>query len=185
MRSLYLIVALAALAASPAAFAQELSSDTILCQLDPTCGLPPPGPSKCPPGMTCRSLIKSDEIAPPKENVSSLHVGFEFNSAVLQNDARITLDELGKALVNRRLQHFIFRIEGHTDAKGSDAYNKVLSERRARAVRNYLVANFDIDPGRLEVEGFGSQRLLDPKNPLDGVNRRVQIVNVTAPTSRR
>lgn len=70
--------------------------------------------------------------------------------------------------------------EGHTDAKGSADYNQKLSERRAEAVRQYLIAQFALDKSRLTAKGFGKTRLLDPTKPEDGVNRRVQVLNTTA-----
>jgi outer membrane protein OmpA-like peptidoglycan-associated protein len=114
----------------------------------------------------------------------NLYVNFAYNSAELTPDARITLDRLGYALRDDRLSGFAFVIEGHTDARGGVDFNQALSERRAEAVRQYLTAQFGIDPGRLTARGFGKSRLLDEARPLDGVNRRVQVVNVTA-SSRR
>jgi outer membrane protein OmpA-like peptidoglycan-associated protein len=83
-------------------------------------------------------------------------------------------------LIDDRLKTFSFMIEGHTDAKGGDAYNQSLSEARARAVQRYLMENFRIAEARLVARGFGKTRLLDPARPEDGVNRRVQVVNLTA-----
>ena len=66
------------------------------------------------------------------------------------------------------------------DAKGSAEYNQKLSERRADVVRRYLIAQFGIDKSRLTAKGFGKAQLLDPARPEDGVNRRVQVLNMTA-----
>ena len=57
------------------------------------------------------------------------------------------------------------------------AYNQMLSERRAKAVQDYLVFHYGIDAQRLKAVGYGKTRLLDSANPTSGVNRRVQIVN--------
>jgi outer membrane protein OmpA-like peptidoglycan-associated protein len=173
MRLSGLAATLIILASVPVAFAQTPaqppSADEITCQLDPSCGR-----------VKRRSIDPSEVKAQPKQNAVNLNVPFEFNSAVLQTDARITLDNLGKALTDPRLAGYSFLIGGHTDAKGSQSYNKVLSERRAKAVRDYLMTNFNIPANRLKAEGFGSLQLLDVAHPEDGVNRRVQIVNVTA-----
>jgi outer membrane protein OmpA-like peptidoglycan-associated protein len=67
---------------------------------------------------------------------------------------------------------------------GGEDYNQQLSERRAEAVRQYLTAQFAIEPNRLAARGFGKMRLLDPARPEDGVNRRVQILNLTAGAPR-
>jgi outer membrane protein OmpA-like peptidoglycan-associated protein len=110
----------------------------------------------------------------------NLYVNFAYNSADLTSDARITLDRLGDALRDRRLDGFSFMIAGHTDAKGGAEYNQKLSERRAAAVRQYLIAQFGVDSNHLSAKGFGKQQLLDAQHPEDGVNRRVQVVDVTA-----
>jgi outer membrane protein OmpA-like peptidoglycan-associated protein len=187
MRILFLIPALAILSAPVAAFAQEPSPESIRCSLDPACHGPVQSVStqKCPPGKTCRSLEMPTTIAPPKQtNTIDLNIAFEFNSAVLRNDARITLDNLGTALKDPSLAGYTFLIGGHTDAKGTRTYNQVLSQRRAQAVREYLVTQYGIPESRLTAKGFGSGQLIDPESPLGERNRRVQIVNMTAPTPR-
>jgi OOP family OmpA-OmpF porin len=70
------------------------------------------------------------------------------------------------------------QIIGHTDAKGSDAYNQRLSEQRASAVQKLLVAIYDIDPTHVEALGRGESELKDRSRPEDGINRRVEIRNV-------
>jgi photosystem I P700 chlorophyll a apoprotein A2 len=74
-------------------------------------------------------------------------------------------------------------VEGHTDAKGTDAYNQPLSERRARAVRDWLIKEGGIAPDRLSAQGFGKTRPVAPNTKPDGTddpdgrqkNRRVEI----------
>jgi outer membrane protein OmpA-like peptidoglycan-associated protein len=65
-------------------------------------------------------------------------------------------------------------IEGHTDARGSDAYNDQLSLKRAYAVKRYLVAMHSIDPGRLRALGMGEYAPLPGRDPMAPENRRVQ-----------
>jgi len=88
---------------------------------------------------------------------------------------------LAAALKDDRLADWDFLVGGHTDAVGSDAYNLTLSDRRAIAVRNYLMSSHGISGDRLIEKGFGESRLLDPKHPNDGVNRRVQITTLAIP----
>jgi outer membrane protein OmpA-like peptidoglycan-associated protein len=73
----------------------------------------------------------------------------------------------------------IIQINGHTDSRGTDAYNQELSERRARAVVDYLVQN-GIDPGRATSRGFGSTRPVADNQTEAGrqLNRRVEFVVV-------
>ena len=107
-----------------------------------------------------------------------LAVNFEYASARLTADARLVLDNLGLALADPALSGARFRIAGHTDARGGDAYNLALSKRRAQSVADYLTRQHRIDPQRLSVEGFGRSQLLDAANPASAVNRRVQITNL-------
>jgi outer membrane protein OmpA-like peptidoglycan-associated protein len=71
------------------------------------------------------------------------------------------------------------RIDGHTDAQGSDAYNQALSERRAAAVRAAL-ASMGIDPARIETVGHGEANPLADNRTAAGrqQNRRVEVTLV-------
>lgn len=109
----------------------------------------------------------------------NLKVNFEFNSARLSNESILTLDTLGRALSSDALKGQTIEIIGHTDASGTVEYNDGLSERRAGAVVNYLVWNFDIDPSLVSSRGMGERQLLDSDNPDSAINRRVEIRNIT------
>jgi OOP family OmpA-OmpF porin len=107
-----------------------------------------------------------------------LAVNFEYASAKLTPDARIVLDNLGRALANPALADARFSVAGHTDARGGDAYNLALSKKRAQSVADYLISEHGIAAQRLDVEGYGRRRLLDAANPASAVNRRVQVTNL-------
>jgi outer membrane protein OmpA-like peptidoglycan-associated protein len=64
------------------------------------------------------------------------------------------------------------RVEGHTDASGSAAYNQELSERRALAVKNVLVQQ-GVDSRRIDAVGYGESQLISSSPAM---NRRVSIV---------
>ena len=113
-----------------------------------------------------------------------LEVLFEFDSATLTPVAIETLTTLGRALTDARLAGGEFLIGGHTDAKGKVDHNLKLSGRRAEAVRQFLVATFGIDAGRLAAKGFGSRYLKNPEQPRAAENRRVQVVNVARQEAR-
>ena len=67
------------------------------------------------------------------------------------------------------------RIEGHTDSVGNEKYNKELSDRRAHAVRRYLMDK-GIDGSRMEALGLGEEQPIDDNRTSDGraANRRVE-----------
>lgn len=110
-----------------------------------------------------------------------LDIRFETGSAALSADSTAQLEALGGALADEALADARFCIAGHTDARGAEAYNQDLSERRAAAVAAYLVDHLGVDPARLETTGYGESRLKDPANPSSGVNRRVEVTLLAPP----
>ena len=132
------------------------------------------------PAPMSRSL-RGVSVAPGQEAARptiDLYINFEFDSAKLDNDGILTLKRLGTALKDPKLAVFVFEIAGHTDAVGTDDYNQALSEKRAKAVVDHLVAFYEIAPARLKAAGYGKTKLRDASKPNDGVNRRVQITNI-------
>ncbi len=71
-----------------------------------------------------------------------------------------------------------FVVAGHTDAAGAEAYNQELSERRADAIKRYLVDKYGINGTDLVTVGYGKSKLKDPAQPMAEANRRVQVVNM-------
>lgn len=106
-----------------------------------------------------------------------LTVNFDFDSATLRSDGRELLGRLAKALGDERLATFKFRVEGHTDAKGTEAYNDQLSQRRAEAVVAFLVSS-GVVSDRLEPIGKGFKELLNPADPHSASNRRVRVITL-------
>jgi outer membrane protein OmpA-like peptidoglycan-associated protein len=107
--------------------------------------------------------------------VPDIRVNFGFNSANISPAARANLDELGRAMQLDRLRPLRFVIAGHTDGTGPAAVNERLSQRRAEAVVTYLSESFQIERERLEPVGYGERELLDPSDPANGRNRRVEV----------
>ena len=107
-----------------------------------------------------------------------LEIYFDYDSSKLTQIAIPKLSTLGQALSDDRLKGKTFLIGGHTDARGGDAYNQSLSERRADAVKQYLMRNFGIDPTTLVAIGYGEERLKNATAPEADENRRVQTVTL-------
>lgn len=108
----------------------------------------------------------------------ALPIEFAFNSAEIMPNSKPYLDEVGKMLISQNFIEKHLIIEGHTDAKGPDRYNQYLSERRARAVSNYLTQNYGVTSARLKVIGIGEARPLPGKDPNNEMNRRVELHSV-------
>jgi outer membrane protein OmpA-like peptidoglycan-associated protein len=97
-------------------------------------------------------------------------VNFAFNSAVLDEGARDTLREQAHWI--RQFPEVRFRVYGHTDAVGSNSYNKSLGMRRAQAVVAYLTTQ-GISRARLEaVASFGETQPLIVTEGRERRNRR-------------
>ncbi len=121
------------------------------------------------------------DVTGGEETVPSINlkVNFAFNSARLDNESLLTLNVLGRALSSKELSGQTIEIVGHTDATGTHEYNEALSQRRAAAVVSYIVRNFKVDVSLISSKGMGERQLLDKSNPEAGVNRRVEIRNIT------
>ena len=131
---------------------------------------------------TTRSLSTDERdrvaaIAKSKPSID-LEITFEFNSAVISSRATPQITALGEALTSADLKGHTFILAGHTDAKGTETYNQGLSERRADAVKRFLLERYGIETGSLVTVGYGKMQLKDSDNPFAGENRRVQVVNV-------
>lgn len=103
-----------------------------------------------------------------------LEIEFDLNSFTIKPEYESILYELGSSIRLHSSNDAKLRIEGHTDALGSDQYNFALSKRRASAVKDYLVRNFGISPQRLEIKGYGKTKPRNNMSPYDGRNRRVE-----------
>lgn len=161
-----LLLVLAVMAAPLAASASDLvGSDAIVKALTPK------------PLKRALTLEATNTPPPPPPSID-LNVEFEYDSATLTNDARRQLDALAVALHNEVLRESRFDIGGHTDARGTAPYNQRLSERRAQAVRDYLVGQHGVVATRLSATGWGFTRLKSPQDPFAAENRRVQISNL-------
>ncbi|MDZ7605824.1 MAG: OmpA family protein [Cyclobacteriaceae bacterium] len=103
------------------------------------------------------------------------NVLFGFDKSNLTGDARANLDKLVKILAG--YPDTDIEIQGHTDSKGSTAYNQRLSEQRAGAVSNYLITQ-NISDNRITMVGFGEElpKYLNDSEDGRAKNRRVEFL---------
>jgi outer membrane protein OmpA-like peptidoglycan-associated protein len=152
-------------------------------------------PAAAEPAYTARDIVKHFTVEPSMGATRGICIGtetecgapqadgmsrvgfdllitFDMDSATLTPEAKENLDEFAKALQDPKLSDASFEVDGHTDAYGNDEYNMDLSERRARAVIEYL-SSLGVDTANLTPKGFGkTQPRAD--DPYDAVNRRVE-----------
>lgn len=107
---------------------------------------------------------------------------FDFDKATIRPDAAEALRQT--LTVIRYYKDAPIRIEGHTDSKGSEAYNQTLSEQRSQSVQQWLVSAGNVSASRLTTRGFGKLKPRAQNTQADGsddpagrqLNRRVEIV---------
>ncbi len=104
-------------------------------------------------------------------------VRFAFNQSTLSADGMAALDQFVSELRARDENVFI-EIQGHTDSVGDDAYNMILGERRAEAVRRYLSQTGGMALHRMSVISYGMTAPIADNATSEGraMNRRVTLV---------
>jgi outer membrane protein OmpA-like peptidoglycan-associated protein len=130
---------------------------------------------------TTRSLTTNEreqiaEIAKDRPSID-VEINFDYRSAKIGPSAMHSVTALGKALTSPELKGSTFVVAGHTDGKGSVPVNQDLSEKRADAIKQYLVDHFKIPASTLVTVGYGKTKLKNESDPFGGENRRVQVVN--------
>src|SRR5262245_26796349 len=131
--------------------------------------LPPP-PAPPPP------VVAAPAPAPPvKKKIVLRGVNFDFDKYDIRPDARPILDEAAKVL--KESGDVNISVDGYTDSIGTEAYNQKLSERRARAVAEYLERQ-GVAANRMTVRGFGKSNPVASNATPEGraQNRRVELL---------
>jgi len=147
--------------------ARQLAKEAESCQPPPRATAPSPSPPK--PRVEEKVIILASEpkveekvvaiASEPKEKVIILafeDTHFDFDKAVLTKEAQVILKRNIQILkANPKVK---VRIAGYTSASGTESHNQRLSERRAKAVEDYLTQEGVITPNRLSKIGYGETR---------------------------
>lgn len=118
-------------------------------------------------GLRCQSVI-------PKSSLDTIQITFARGSSVLTDEGKNFLRSVGAALKRKAGVWSSLIVEGHTDATGTDAANRKLSQQRADSVKGFLQAEFGLS--NIETAGRASEKLRDTDNPESGLNRRVEFI---------
>jgi OOP family OmpA-OmpF porin len=130
----------------------------------PTTPPPPPTP---PQSEVEKQLLETGSIV-------LRNVYFETAKATLLPQSESTLDEAGAAL--EKFSDLKIEVQGHTDSRGSAAYNQKLSQARAESVRDYLLQHFHLVADNYTAKGYGESQLAVSPEKSDedySMNRRV------------
>ena len=113
--------------------------------------------------------INKDIITPPPGNTQRFEfpdVNFDTDKSELKDEAKEALDEFAEYM--NAHSSYTVDISGHTDSVGSETYNQSLSERRAKAVKDYFINVSGIDPSRLTSRGMGELEPIDTNDTSEG-----------------
>ena len=111
------------------------------------------------PKEVCEPKVAPAPVAAPKPSGEKITIAadalFDFDKATLRPEGKAKLDEL--VAKSKAIKLEVILVVGHTDRIGSDSYNQKLSERRAAAVKSYLVSK-GIEANRVYTEGKGEKQ---------------------------
>ena len=145
---------------------------------------------------TCSVTVKVNVPTPPPPPPAAapearvidrltIHVNFAFDKSNVRKADEADLKKASDFV--RKYPGAKVALEGHTDGKGTEQYNQKLSERRAEAVKQYLIKDGAVDKARISARGYGKSRPIAPNKTKGGKdnpegraeNRRVEILIIS------
>lgn len=132
-------------------------------------------------------IMKEEGERPKKDTINiytndfaakaKLKIEFDVDSYIIRESSYPLLAELAKAMNSEDLSGKEIQIEGYSDSDGLDTHNLKLSYNRALAIKQFLIANFSIEPEKIKICGFGESLPLVPNtnNYNKQINRRVEV----------
>ena len=190
-----LMMVLGVLLSGTGLWAEELKFPTTEAEIIEALGSPPPAMKATPKGRgalkstgggsslfgNTRGLgaIVDDEASLQGAPKVGALILFDYDSDVIKDESFPLLKEYGKALQGA-LKEATMIVAGHTDSKGSEQYNLTLSQRRAEAVKRFLMSEFQLAEARLIVKPYGETKPIATNSTDDGraKNRRVEFIRI-------
>ncbi|MBK6777809.1 MAG: OmpA family protein [Flavobacteriales bacterium] len=139
----------------------------------PTESIPPPPKKKVEDHVSTKE-VEIHEVEPEVGRIIRLDkIYFDFDKSVLKPESEAELNTVVELLTD--YPHMRIEISAHTDDQGSDDYNNKLSQARAKAVVDYLIAK-KVDTSRLIAKGYGETKPIatNADEPGRALNRRVE-----------
>jgi len=143
--------------------ALDSDRDGVKDYADNCANTPPPGKID---DMGCYIVITENVLI-------TLKVQFDSDSATSRTEHRGEVEKVHRFMTDNPMTRVT--IEGHTDDRGSEAYNQSLSERRARTIASMLINDFGIAASKVSIVGYGESQPIESNDTLAGrqANRRV------------
>lgn len=103
---------------------------------------------------------------------------FDSDKAIVKQESMALIEQIAKMILSDTNLKIL--IEGHTDSDGDEAYNQILSEKRAQAISDLLISKYKVDPSQLKTIGYGESKPIGDNNSARGKakNRRVELIKL-------
>lgn len=112
-----------------------------------------------------------------------LLVNFDFDRSEVKEQYLPEIESVARFM--EQYPDRVVELEGHTDSRGTDAYNLGLSQRRAEAVMAELVGRFGISPSRVSAKGFGESQPIGSNDSAQGRAENRRVITVVIKTLQR
>lgn len=112
-----------------------------------------------------------------------LLVNFDFDRSEVKEQYLPEIESVARFM--EQYPDRVVELEGHTDSRGTDAYNLGLSQRRAEAVMAELVGRFGISPSRVSAKGFGESQPIESNDSAQGRAENRRVITVVIKTLQR
>lgn len=126
-------------------------------------------------GKTKTAYVTVKTPPRPSETIRMKNLNFIFDTDILVESSKKEINRIVNIFRRKQVRQII--VEGHTDNKGSNEYNEILSEKRAQTVRRYLIQGLGLTEEQVSAIGFGEARPIDTNATAKGrlQNRRVDL----------
>jgi len=144
---------------------------------------PAPAPTPMAPAVVAAAPPAPVAVAPAPQRVSfSADTLFAFDQAAVRPEGKAALDDFSNKLSGTSFGSIT--VEGHTDRKGSTAYNQTLSGERANSVKDYLVSSGKIDPTKISAVGKGESMPVTKAEDCSDKLSRAKLITCLQPDRR-
>lgn len=145
--------------------------------------VPTPAPAPAPVAEAAPPVVAVVPPPPERRRVTfSAESLYTFDQSQIRPEGKAALDGFVQELLNTQFE--MINVEGHTDRLGSPAYNQSLSERRAQAVKDYLIETGKVDATKITATGKGESAPLTSPGDCRGTKHTAKLIACLQPDRR-